>query len=291
MTSAYKRVQIIINPAAGKDATILNTINSVFSGTDIDWDARVTHKFGDATRLVKEAVADGVDLVAGYGGDGTQLEIANGVIGSGVPMAILPGGTGNAMAFALNVPRDLQQAVQLIVDSPNRRAIDMAKIGDSYFMLRAYTGVQPEQRASREAKDKWGNLAYVAEGLRFAASPPEAKYNVIVDGKKSHGIGLITYIINAPATGGIQLPELAAAEIDDGLLDLYILTHGVRPIKAVTQHVFNIGKFKAGVYHWQGKEITIEADPPQNVWIDGEEYGPTPITAKAIHKAIEVVVP
>jgi diacylglycerol kinase family enzyme len=107
MSSTYKRVQIIINPAAGKDNTILNTINAVFSGSDIEWDARITHKFGDATRLTKEAVANGADLVAGYGGDGTQLEVANGLVGSAVPMAILPGGTGNAMAFELNVPRDL----------------------------------------------------------------------------------------------------------------------------------------------------------------------------------------
>jgi diacylglycerol kinase family enzyme len=43
-------------------------------------------------------VAAGVDLVAGYGGDGTQMELANGMLGSNIPMATLPGGTGNALA-------------------------------------------------------------------------------------------------------------------------------------------------------------------------------------------------
>ena len=291
MSTTYKRVQIIINPAAGKDETILNTINAVFAGSDIEWDARITHKFGDATRLTKEAVANGVDLVAGYGGDGTQLEVANGLVGSGVPMAILPGGTGNAMAFELNVPRDLDQAAALIVNSPNRRAIDLASIGDRVFMLRAYTGVQAEERASREMKDKYGNLAYVAEGLKFATHPPEAHYEATIDGQTFEGKGMICYIFNAGASGGLALPELADVDVSDGLLDLYVITHGIRPIRAVSHYVLKVGNAQAGIYHWQGREITLKASPPQSVWIDGEEYGQTPITAKVLPKTLEVVVP
>ena len=90
MTIPYKRVLVIINPAAGHDEPILNTLNDVFHSAGVDWDIRITHKFGDATRLAKEAVEMGVDLVAGYGGDGTQMEVANGLLGSGIPLAILP---------------------------------------------------------------------------------------------------------------------------------------------------------------------------------------------------------
>jgi YegS/Rv2252/BmrU family lipid kinase len=291
MPSTYKHVQIIINPAAGKNDTILNTINAVFSGSDIEWDARITHKFGDATRLAKEAVANGADLVAGYGGDGTQLEVANGLVGSGVPMAILPGGTGNAMAFELNVPRELMQAVGLIVNSENRRAIDLANIGDRIFMLRTYTGVQAEERASREMKDKYGNLAYVAEGLKFATHPPEAHYQATIDGHTVEGKGMICYIFNAGASGGIALPDLPGVDISDGLLDLYIITRDIKPIRNLSRYVLKVGNAKAAVRHWQGREITLKADPPQSVWIDGEEFGQTPITAKVLPKALEVVVP
>ncbi len=291
MSSTYKRVQIIINPAAGKNETILNTINAVFSGSDIQWDARITHKFGDATRLTKEAVANGADLVAGYGGDGTQLEVANGLVGTTVPMAILPGGTGNAMAFELNVPRDLAQASALIVNSANRRTIDLASIGDRVFMLRAYTGVQAEERASREMKDKYGNLAYVAEGLKFAAHPPEAQYRATIDGEVIEGKGMICYIFNAGTFGGLELPEIVNVDVSDGLLDLKVITHGVKPIRAASHYLLKGDNAEAGVYHWQGREITLEADPPQSVWIDGEEYGQTPITAKVLPKALEVVVP
>ena len=108
MDLPYKRIQVIINPAAGHDEPILNVLNDVFHPAGVEWDISITHKFGDATRLAKEAVASGVDLVAGYGGDGTQMEVANGLLGSGVPQAILPGGTGNAMAHDLNVPINLK---------------------------------------------------------------------------------------------------------------------------------------------------------------------------------------
>lgn len=291
MPSKYKRVQIIINPAAGKDEPILNTINTVFSGTDIEWDVKITHKFGDATRIAQEAALDGVDLVAGYGGDGTQLEVANGLVGTGVPMAILPGGTGNAMAFELNVPRDLAQAASLIVNSDKRRAIDLGSTGDKVFMLRAYTGVQAEERASRDMKDKYGNFAYVAEGLKFAAHRPEANYKAIVDGQEIEEKAMLCYIFNAGAAGGVALPGMADVDPGDGLLDLYIITKKVRPVRAVSHYVLKVGNFQAGIYHQQGREIKLEADPPQSVWIDGEDYGQTPITVKVMPEALEVVVP
>ena len=106
----YQNVVVIINPASGKQEPVLNTLNDVFRQHDLPWSIRITHQFGDAARFAREAVASGADLVVGYGGDGTQMEVANGLKGSAVPLGILPGGTGNAMAFELNIPRDLRQA-------------------------------------------------------------------------------------------------------------------------------------------------------------------------------------
>ena len=117
MDIPYKRIHVVINPAAGKDEPILNTLNRVFHKYGVDWQISITKKLGDATQMTREAVADGADLVAGYGGDGTQMEVADGVLGSDTPMAILPGGTGNAMSFELNVPHQLEQAAELICTS------------------------------------------------------------------------------------------------------------------------------------------------------------------------------
>ena len=90
-------------------------LNRIFNRYGVDWDVSITRKYGDATEFARRAAESGFDLVAGYGGDGTQMEVANGLLGSGVPQAILPGGTGNAMAHDLGISLVLQEATELIL--------------------------------------------------------------------------------------------------------------------------------------------------------------------------------
>jgi len=294
MTRSYKRIHVIINPAAGHDEPILNVLNNVFHPAGVEWDVSITHKFGDATRLAKEAVASGIDLVAAYGGDGTQMEVANGLLGTGIPLAILPGGTGNAMAHELKVPINLRQAAEVIVSNPKRRAVDLARIGDQVFMLRAYAGLSPENAASREEKDKYGQLAYVQATLKFLSKVPPAYYRATIDGEVIEGEALIVFILNAGSIGGIlgiDLPKVGDVNVSDGHLDVYAVTKGVQPLRAVSHHIFHHGESRAGVYHWRGKEITLQAKPHQEVWIDGEIGGQTPFTVTTMPKSLYILVP
>jgi YegS/Rv2252/BmrU family lipid kinase len=294
MSLPYERVQVIINPAAGKDEPILNALNDIFHPAGVDWDISLTHKSGDATRLAAEAAASGVDLVSAYGGDGTQMEVANGLLGTGVPQAILPGGTGNAMAHDLGISLKLNEAAELIVNSDKRRAIDLAKYGDQVFMLRAYAGLSSDQAASREEKDKLGQLAYVREGLKFMRNKPEAQYQATVDGEVIEGEAVICFILNAGSIGGVMgmdIPKVGEVDISDGYLDLYVVTKDVKPLRAISKYIFHHQGSDAGVYHWRGKEISLTADPIQDVWIDGELGGQTPFTLTALPEALEIVVP
>jgi YegS/Rv2252/BmrU family lipid kinase len=293
---SYPNVHVVINPAAGHDEPILNVLNHVFHPAGVEWDVSLTHKSGDATRLAAEAAASGVDLVAAYGGDGTQMEVANGLLGTVVPQAILPGGTGNAMAHDLGVSLKLREATELIVNSDKRRAIDLARLGDQVFMLRAYAGISADEAASREEKDKYGQLAYVQAGLKFLRNMPEAHYKATVDGEIIEIEALICFILNAGSIGGVmgmEIPSVGNVDISDGYLDLYVVTKGVQPVRAISKHIFrHDGSDEgAGVYHWRGKEIILEAEPIQDVWLDGELGGQTPITVSVIPKALEIVVP
>ena len=291
MPIPYQHVRVIINPASGKNEPILNTLNDVFQGYSLDWEVRITHKFGDATRLAREAVADGVDLVVGYGGDGTQMEVANGLVGSNVPMAILPGGTGNAMAHALNIPLQLREAAALICYSHNRRKIDLGRIGDRQFMLRTYTGPEKEAIASRKEKDKLGVLAYPLASMRVLKNLTPVQYHLTLDGQIIKDTGVMCYIFNAGAWGGINLPEAADISPSDGLLDVVIMDNTASSLRAFASYELNVGRAKAYIHHWQAQEIVVEADPPQTLWIDGEAHGQTPFTATVIPQAIAVVVP
>lgn len=287
----YKKVMVIINPSAGKDEPIINIINDVFHKYEVDWDVRLTHKFGDATRLAQEAAEAGYDLVTGYGGDGTQMEVANGLIGSDVPMAILPGGTGNAMAFELKVPRDLRQAVELICTSEKTQAVDLAKAGDKTFMLRLYSGVEEAQKTTREQKDKYGILAYPISNLQMLKNLNHATYTLTIDGQVVQEKGFSCFVVNAGSIGGVDLSFDVNIDVSDGLLDVFMLDTSLSTLQSATGRFLHIRPNQSGLHYWRGKEIIMEADPPQTVWIDGELLGPTPLTITAVAAAIHVVVP
>lgn len=294
MTLPYSRIHVVINPASGQNQPILNVLNDVFRSAGVKWDVSLTHQAGDAARQAREAAASGVDLVAAYGGDGTQMEVANGLMGTGVPQAILAGGTGNAMAHELGISLDLKEAAQLMVSSHKRQAVDLARIGDRAFMLRAYTGVTAEEAASREQKDKLGQLAYIQASFKILKNMKPTDYCATVDGEKIEGKALICFILNAGSIGGVlgmELPHVGDVNVSDGYLDLYAVTKGVQPLRAISHHLFHTGESQAGIYHWRAKEITLESDPSQDIWIDGEIDGKTPFTTDVIPQALEIVVP
>jgi diacylglycerol kinase (ATP) len=294
MALPYQRVHVVINPASGQNQPILNVLNDVFHSAGVKWDVSITHQSGDATRQAREAAASGVNLVAAYGGDGTQMEVANGLIGTGVPQAILAGGTGNAMAHELNVPLELREAAELIVSSSKRRAIDLAKSGDKAWMLRAYTGVSAEDAASREKKDKYGQLAYIQASLKIVTQMTSVPYCATVDGEIINTEALICFILNAGSIGGvmgISLPTIGDVDISDGYLDLYAMTKEVQPLRSLSKHLLQIENAPGGIYHWRGKEISLDGTPPQDVWIDGELGGQTPFKASVLPRALEIVVP
>src|SRR5688572_14012985 len=120
-----KRVHVIINPAAGQDRPVLGILNKAFKDAEIDWDVFITKEAGDARRFAEEAVAAKADVVAVYGGDGTVMEVANGVKNTGVPLAIFPGGTANVMSVELGIPSDLAEACALVCsDNHDIRVVD-----------------------------------------------------------------------------------------------------------------------------------------------------------------------
>ena len=291
MDIPYRNIHVVINPAAGKNEPILNILNKVFQKYDIDWEVSITKKFGDATRFAKQAIAGGADLVAGYGGDGTQMEITNAVIGGETPMAILPGGTGNAMSFELQVPRKLEQAVELMCQSNKVRKIDVAKIGDRHFMLRVYSGIEESTKTSREDKDRYGNLAYIKDTLQAIENPPHASYKVRIDDTEIEEEGLTCLILNAGSLGGVNLHATNKVSVSDGLLDVFIVNTDRSSLMSLASYLLDVGKSQMGVHHWQGREVYVEADPPQTSWIDGELYGPTPYEISVIPGGVPVVVP
>jgi diacylglycerol kinase (ATP) len=286
-----RKIYVVINPAAGKDEPILNTCNDVFRSHGVEWEAGITHKYGDARRLALQAVEAGYDLIAGYGGDGTQHEIANALVGRNVLMGVLPGGTGNGFCHELGLPNKLRPALEAICTSDTIRQVDVARLGDEYFIQRLYVGIEPEEQTSRELKDKYGTLAYAVSGYRRLTAFKDISYRITIDGNSIETSANKVYVVNASQTGtGISVTgDLSRS--DDGLLEVFILDqHNLKTIAAAAERMLHLHTEVAGQFFGRGRDISIETDPDQPVWTDGEYYGRTPVAMSVLQGKLPVVV-
>jgi YegS/Rv2252/BmrU family lipid kinase len=290
MALPYARIHVIINPASGKNQPILNTLNDVFTRYGVDWSISVTKKYGDATEQARAALAEGVDLVAGYGGDGTQHEVANAVLGTGKAMGILPGGTGNGFANEMGIPKQLGAAVEVLCTSAQVKHVDVASVGDGWFVQRLYAGIEPDQQTTRAQKDKYGVLAYGITGARRLKTMRESRFCLTIDGEEIEVSGVKCYVVNSGMTGtGIAISKQFS--VTDGLLDVFCLGRNPLSLMAAEGRLLHMDTPIAGFHYWQGRNIRIEADPPKTTWADGEHLGQTPVTVQVMPGALAVVVP
>ena len=287
----YPRIHVVINPVSGKDQPIINVLNDVFYKYGVEWDISITKKFGDATEFARKAAESGFDLVVGYGGDGTQHEIANGVMGTGVPMGVLPGGTGNGFGNEMGIPTDLRTAVEVLCTSFNQRKIDIVALEDgSYFVQRLFTGIEPEEQTSREDKNKYGTLAYLSRDIKRLGEIEDLKYTLTIDGEAIEVMGYKCYVVNSAKAGtGLSISE--KFKVDDGILDVFMLSRDAKSANAALDRFFNLDNDKAGMYYWRGRKITIDAEKDQPVWTDGEYTGRTPVSMEVIPGGLTVAVP
>jgi YegS/Rv2252/BmrU family lipid kinase len=281
----------VLNPAAGGDEPIINTINDVFRSAGIQWDVGITHKYGDAQELARQAAEAGYDLVAGYGGDGTQHEIANGLMDSGVTMGVLPGGTGNGFCHEMGLPDKLRPALELLATSHKVKNVDIVAFEGEYFIQRLYVGIEPEEQTNREMKDKYGTLAYAISVREQLKAKKDVHYRITIDGEVIETPASKVYVVNASQSGtGISVTgDLSSS--DDGLLEVFVLDQAnLKTISAAADRMLNLHTHSAKKFIWRGAEVTIETEPDQPVWTDGEYQGRTPVSMKVIPGGLPIAV-
>jgi diacylglycerol kinase (ATP) len=292
-----KRIQVIINPTAGQDQAILGTLNRVFQAADVVWDVSITNQAGDARRLTQAAVAAGVDVVAAYGGDGTVMEVASGLIGTSVPMGIFPGGTANVMSVELGISSDLAEAAALVCgDACAAIPVDLGQLGeDQFFLLRVGIGLEAAmvEGADRELKNRLGVFAYGLSALQALQAPIMSQYQLTIDGLSVSCEGVGCLICNSANLGRPGLALAPGVSVSDGLLDLFVLRQSDLPgLLAVARDVLaGVEQPNDRLQHWQGRELTVAAEPAQAVQADGELLGQTPVHARVLPQAVTVLVP
>lgn len=288
-------VRVVINPAAGKAEPVLSTLNRVFREADVRWEVSVTHRYGDAQRHAQEAVEQGFSVVAAYGGDGTVMEVANGLLGSDVPLAILPGGTGNVFSKELGLPQSLEEAARLMCDdSAEPLQVDVGQCGEDTFLLRVLVGygARRVQRTTRELRDRYGKMAYLIAALQELSDAEPAEYRFTLDGEPVDVESFTCLVMNAGNIGVPGVSLLSDVSIRDGLLDLVAIRDtDIRNLPAIAASIADLEHRAENFYHWQAREIRVESESPQPVAGDGEDWGETPFTATVLPKALKVIGP
>lgn len=285
------RVEIILNPAAGKDLPVLSILNATL-GNEVDWDISVTHRAGDATRYALQALDAGVDVVATYGGDGTVGEVAAVLAGTGTPLAILSGGTGNGVARFMGLPLELHQAAGLLVGEHAVRRIDLGRMNGHPFILRGDIGFMAQACAEtpRVAKDRLGKWAYFISAFRHHGLLTPTRYEMVIDGVETEVDAVMAMVVNIGAVAFGHKAFVADVTPDDGLLDLLVLTRNdvLALAEVASSAVFgNRSPFQ----HWRVASARIRTAAPQQTAVDGELIDASAVHVEVLPGAVELIVP
>jgi YegS/Rv2252/BmrU family lipid kinase len=287
-------IPVIINPSAGRKTAVLAELNQVFRSAGTRWSVEITQEEEDGVRFARQLVEQGAQIVAVYGGDGTLSEVATGLAGTQTALALLPGGTGNVLAYEFGIPQDFVAAAQLLVSAHDIRVVDMGVIGNRKFLLRAGVGFEAMavERTPRKLKDRFGLLAYGIGGLQALIESRTTKYILKLDDQIHETQGVVCTVANSGHLGIPGLRLSPKVNIEDGMLDVFVLRRVDLKLfmQIVSENVadaLGMGELQ----HWQVKQVRIQADPPQTVQVDGDYLGMTPVEMRCLPRSLRIVVP
>ncbi|HEX2096456.1 MAG TPA: diacylglycerol kinase family protein [Solirubrobacterales bacterium] len=231
---AKKRMLIIVNPyATTVSGRLKNLVVYALQGR-FEVEAVLTEAQNHATEIGREACGGGYDVVVAFGGDGTLNEVANGVAGTDVPVAILPGGSTNVVCRTLGVPNDVVDATEhllALADDWAPRKIDLGRVDDRYFVFSCGAGidatvvrrVDAHPRLKATAGPYYYTWCAVSALYREYLVRP-VRLRVEADGASAEGVTALAQNSD-PLTyfGRHPIRVCEGIEIDDGSLALGVL--------------------------------------------------------------------
>jgi diacylglycerol kinase (ATP) len=235
-------------------------------------DVRVTFERGDAVALARAAAAEGADVVAAVGGDGTLNEVVNGLDGTDTPLGVIPLGTANDFARQAGIPGDADHAMDVILLRKPVR-IDTASLNGRRFLNVSTGGIGAEATAETpsQIKHALGHFAYAISGLRKLADF-EPNHAVFRGGGYVLEVDFLMFAVGSAMSTGGGTMVTPHASTTDGLLDLCVVERMPRREFARTVLRLRRGEHvgEEGVHYVRVPELTIESPKPISVNVDGE---------------------
>lgn len=277
-----KKVCLVFNPVsgAGNAAEELEQIRAQLLD-QVDLDVQFTSPEDSAGALAKQAIANGAEMIIASGGDGTISAVADTLIHSDIPLAVIPRGTANAFAAALGLPTAIEEACQVILQGEPQQ-IDCATCNDQPMILLAGIGLEANTigETDRDSKQRFGFLAYLSTAVQQLQNlqPFEATLDFGDRQETFQEVLAITVANLAPSTS-ILAQGTGQVSAQDALLDVTILTRAdegeVLGVLSASYELFQAALQANPAEHpqiqsWRTAQLTVTTPAPQGLLVDGE---------------------
>ncbi len=255
---------------------------------DLGWDEPLwleTTEEDPGAGQARQALDAGVDLVVPIGGDGTVRTVASQLVGTDVPLGLVPGGTGNLLARNLHLPVfDRTQALTVALTGQDRR-VDVGEVRwwdtdgqvhQDHFLVMAGVGMDADvmETTDDDIKKKVGWVAYVGAALRHGIDAPVAVSVRTDDADPVRTTARSVVFGNVgKLQGGVAvLPE---ARIDDGQLDTLVVSpKGVTGWAGVFTAVATRGRIGGDhAAYSQSQRVDVQVAEPTRAQLDGDGIG------------------
>ena len=289
---------LLLNPVAG--TTSAEDVRAAFERAceRFGWSGQMheTAAEDDPVLIVREALQGGADLVLAAGGDGTVSAAASALVGSRVPLAIIPSGTANFLATDLGIPGDIDAAFAYLAAGAHDLLLDAMRIGERHYVLNVGVGLSSTimKNTSREGKRRFGMLAYLWSGIRTLAGKQLHKFSLVVDGT-ALDIRAAEILICAGGLFG-KLVNLQDVQVkpDDGVVDIFIIQARNLKDYLVLGYYLLIGRPRSSakiIYLRAQDRVRIDARKPLLVEGDGDLLHETPVEIRVVPRAVRILVP
>lgn len=290
-----ERLAFIVNPIAGSGRArrLWPAITAELRSRRVAWDTFETEGPGHATDLARKATAAGYTAVVAVGGDGTLNEVVNGVGTGGVPVGLIPLGTGVDFPRTAGVPKDPRQALEVVL-AGRVSHIDVGVVNDRLFCNVAGTGfdAQVAARVNQAGNKQGGPIPYIKAVFQTLFSYENAPFRITLDGVSQQVTSLLMAVGNGRFyAGGMMI--CPRADIRDGQFDVVIAGDiGKLGTLLTLPRVFSGAHLRhPKVTYQRARRVVVEGPAHLGIQADGELVGHLPATFELRPGALPMLLP
>ncbi len=287
-------LDFIINPIAGgkhgkKTRKTVFQLEAILKERKIEYTLHITNYKGHAKNLTEVLIKRGATDIVVVGGDGTLHEVINGFSSfENVNLGLIPCGTGNDFAKALNIPLNPEKALSIILNS-QPKYVDFMQMPTVRGINIIGTGIDVDVLKRYESLKKKNKFNYTTCLIKTLFNFDYTNFTAELDGKPQDYRSFIACIANGSVYGG-GIPICPIANPTDNKLN-FVAVSSMAKIKIIGAFL----KLKRGkiltmkqAKHYTCENVKIQTEKPCTVNVDGELYENIPFEVKVVSNTLKM---